>query len=243
VPSVERPGRAALTRARRYLRCSTRRPGHLHAGASHADPGRNPDMTSFHRCSSEEGVDGAPADAWSSSGREPARTRSRRPQSACQRERCRAGRVWRNGSRNGVGSRHGHPHYCDRRSRHRSRHRRDPVRSLITFPLAVSEEYGLLKLALRPTVPARERYHANPRPARRGNAPLRQRGRLRGQCSAERLTARAVRSGSGERASELARIVRSASSRTRCRPRTRSGASAELCELRRSCAQAWPRGR
>jgi hypothetical protein len=75
--------------------------------------------------------------------REPARTRSRRPQSACQRERCRAGRVWRNGSRNGVGSRHGHPHYCDRRSRHRSRHRRDPVRSLITFPLAVSEEWSV----------------------------------------------------------------------------------------------------
>lgn len=60
-----------------------------------------------------------------------------------------------------------------------------------------------MKLALRPTAPARERYHANPRPARRGNAPLRQRGRLRGQCSAERLTARAVRPGSGERASEL----------------------------------------
>ena len=33
----------------------------------------------FHRCSSEEGVDGAPADAWFSSGREPARTGSRRP--------------------------------------------------------------------------------------------------------------------------------------------------------------------
>jgi hypothetical protein len=146
--------------------------------------------------------------------REPARTRSRRPQSVCRRERCPAGRVWRNGSRNGVGSRHGHPHYCDRRSRHRSRHRRDPSGALITLPLAVSEEYGLLKLALRPTAPARERYHANPRPARRGNAPLRQRGRVRGLCSAERPTARAVRPGSGERASELARIVRSASSRT-----------------------------
>jgi hypothetical protein len=109
-----------------------------------------------------------------------ARTRTRRPQSVCQRERCPAGRVWRNGSRNGVGSRHGHPHYCDRRSRHRRRHRRDLVRSLITFPLAVSEEYGLLKLALRPTVPARERYHANPRPARRGNAPLRQTGSTAG---------------------------------------------------------------
>jgi hypothetical protein len=50
-----------------------------------------------------------------------------------------------------------------------------------------------LKLALRPTIPARERYYANPRPARRGNAPLRQRGRLRGQCSAEGLPRRAVR--------------------------------------------------
>ena len=59
----------------------------------------------------------------------------------------------------------------------------------------------MLELALRPTIPARERYYANPRPARRGDAPLRQRGRLRGQCSAEGL--RRERLGPGERASEL----------------------------------------
>jgi hypothetical protein len=38
-----------------------------------------------------------------------------------------------------------------------------------------------LRLALRPTIPARERFYADTCPARRGNAPLRQRDRLRGR--------------------------------------------------------------
>ena len=95
----------------------------------------------FCGCGSEAGGDRAPvyySSSQSGAGacEEPLGT----PPSVCQRERCPASRVWRNGWRIGVGSRHGHPHNCDRRSRHRRRHRRDPVRSLITLPLAVSEE-------------------------------------------------------------------------------------------------------
>jgi hypothetical protein len=104
-----------------------------------------------------------------------------------------------------------------------------------------------LQLALRPTVPARERYYANPRPARRGNAPLRQRDRLRGQCSAERLTPRALPLVLG-RAFRRARQV--GTELDRSRPRTRSGACAHSCELvsasapvRRPRAQAWARRR
>ena len=118
--------------------------------ASPRAPGSQPLRTSWERprrvartlAPSERGGSGQRASRsarWSSRARAceaPLET----PQSVCQRERCPAGRVWRNGSRNGVGSRHGHPHNRDRRSRRRSRHRRDPVRSVITFPLAVSEE-------------------------------------------------------------------------------------------------------
>jgi hypothetical protein len=39
------------------------------------------------------------------------------------------------------------------------------------------------RLALRPTIPARERFYAEPRPARRGNAAWGERDLLRGQCS------------------------------------------------------------
>ena len=68
-----------------------------------------------------------------------------------------------------------------------------------------------MKLALRPTVPARERYYANPRPARRGNAPLRQTGSTAGPvfCGA----AYAASDGARARASVQARIVSSAWSR------------------------------
>jgi hypothetical protein len=60
-----------------------------------------------------------------------------------------------------------------------------------------------LKLALRPTVPARERFYANPRPARRGNAPLRQTGSTVGQCSGRGFRRERCGSRSGGRAGEL----------------------------------------
>ena len=66
-----------------------------------------------------------------------------------------------------------------------------------------------MKLALRPTVPARERYYANPRPARRGNAPLRQTGSTVGPvfCGAAYAASGAAGARAGVQAS-LATIVR-----------------------------------
>jgi hypothetical protein len=156
------------------------------------------------------------------------------PPSVCQRERCPARRVWRNGWRNGVGSRHGHSHDRARRSRYRSRHRRDPVRSLITLPLAVSEEEGRLKLALRPTVPARERYYANPRPARRGNAPLRQTGSTVGPVFWEGLPSRAVRRALGRACRRAGRGSWSAWGRTRSRPTNAKRCQRPIMRARRA---------
>ena len=61
-----------------------------------------------------------------------------------------------------------------------------------------------MKLALRPTIPARERFYANTRPARRGNAPLRQTGSTAGPVLS-RFGLRRERHGSRstERAAEL----------------------------------------
>jgi hypothetical protein len=73
-----------------------------------------------------------------------------------------------------------------------------------------------LKLALRPTIPARERFYANTRTARRGNAPLRQTGSTAGSVFFGEAVYAA--SGNGSRSTErgggFARIVRSACSRT-----------------------------
>ena len=61
-----------------------------------------------------------------------------------------------------------------------------------------------MKLALRPTIPARERFYADTRPARRGNAPLRQTGSTAGPVLS-RFGLRRERHGSRstERAGEL----------------------------------------
>jgi hypothetical protein len=168
---------------------------------------------------------------------EPARTRSRRPQSVFSGSGVPLG---------GLAKRSRVAPWTPALSRSSLSSSQSPSSSSCSFsdhvPARRFRGVGSVEAGLRPTVLARERYHADPRPARRGNAPLRQRGRLRGRVLRSGLRRERYGPGSGERASELARIVKSASSRTRCRPRTRNGASAELCELRR-CAQAWPRGR
>ena len=84
----------------------------------------------------------------------------------------------------------------------------------------------MLKLALRPTIPARERYYADPRVSAPRQRTLEANGIDCGaSVSAERLRPERVR------ARAQARIVRPAWSRTRSKPRGRSGASAHSCEL------------
>jgi hypothetical protein len=108
-----------------------------------------------------------------------------------------------------------------------------------------------LKLALRPTIPARERYYANPRPARRGNAPLRHRGRPWGQCSGRGFRRERCGSRSGGRAGELGEDrqvgmgpdpIQAANREAAPAPNHASSSSASA-PIRRPRAQAWARRR
>jgi hypothetical protein len=89
---------------------------------------------------------------------------------------------------------HGHSYARHGGCRRRRRDRRDRVCDLIPLRARRFRGVGFVEAGPAATIPARERFYANTRPARRGNAPLRQTGSTAGPVFvSKRLTARAER--------------------------------------------------